>query len=336
MTTPAQRRRAQKTWSMFGQVKRKPTPYEAVTGMFHSHFRHEPAPFEMDPATPINLWYLKHREGSPFQVDDWEGFRDPYKLTYKDYVALQHEREIYVDGLIDRYEVDAFVSEMDPAWLETLRGFLVPLRFPLHVLQITSLYVGQMAPSSYITNCANFQAADEMRRIQRIAYWTRVLANAHGAEIAETDPARRVWCEDPNWQPLREALETALIAYDWGEAFVALNLALKPAVDAVVNGGLGALALANGDQFVGALCSEFALDSRRSRDWSRALALYAIDRKPEHADLLGGWVQEWRPRADAAVAGLAQSLVGPTGADAAGVVAAVRDEQDAFLAETSL
>ncbi|WP_445009304.1 hypothetical protein [Rhodococcus zopfii] len=214
-TTPAGRRK-QRTWSQFGEVKRKPTPYEAVTGKFHYHFRREPAPFELDPTTPINTWYLNNREGSPLQVEDWEAFRDPYKLTYRDYVAMQHEREIFVDSLVDRSEASGLVDGLDPAWVATLADVLVPMRFPIHALQMVSLYVGQMAPSSYITNCAHFQAADEMRRIQRIAYWTKVLANTHGDGIAETARSREIWESDPAWQPLRKALETLLISYDWG------------------------------------------------------------------------------------------------------------------------
>lgn len=71
----ATNRRATKTWSLLGDVKRKPSPYEAVTAKFHYHFKREPAPFEMDPETPINKWYLKNREGSPLMLDDWEQFR---------------------------------------------------------------------------------------------------------------------------------------------------------------------------------------------------------------------------------------------------------------------
>ena len=80
--------RTQKTWSLLGDVRRKPSTYEVTAARFHYHFRKEPAPFELDPGMPLNRWYLEYREGSPFQVDDWEGFRDPHKLTYKDYVAL--------------------------------------------------------------------------------------------------------------------------------------------------------------------------------------------------------------------------------------------------------
>lgn len=304
-TRPARNR----TWSLFGDVKRRPTPYEAVTGKFHYHIRRDPAPFELDPGWTLNQWYLTHREGSPMQVEDWEQFRDPARLTYKDYVSLQHEREIYVDALVDSYEGDEYVQGLSAEWVATLRESLVPLRFPLHGLQMAALYVGQMAPSSYITNCAHFQAADEMRRIQRIAYWTRVLADNHGDEIASTDAARTLWETDERWQPLREAVETMLIAYDWGEAFAALNLAVKPALDAAV-ARLGETAAANGDRFLEALCAEFALDSARSAAWTSALVDYTRERSADAAAAVDGWAATWRPKGEAAAAAWATTFGG--------------------------
>ncbi len=335
MTTAASRAR-QRTWSLFGDVRRRPTPYEAVTGKFHYHFRRQPAPFEMDPRWSLNTWYLTHREGSRLQVDDWEGFRDPYKLTYREYVSMQHDREIYLDALVDRHEAEGSAQRLDAGWVRTLRGLFVPLRFPLHVLQMASLYVGQLAPSSYITNCAHFQAADEMRRIQRIAYWTKVLANSHDDTLAATATARQAWEDDPRWQPLRETLEHLLIAYDWGEAFTALNLAVKPSLDALVNTALGELAEANGDQFLAALCAEFGRDAKRSQDWTAALTSYAVDRDPALADVLSEWTRDWRPRADRSVAALAGYFgTAPHPADPHSVAVRAGALHDEFLAGTS-
>ncbi|KAA0941504.1 ferritin family protein [Streptomyces apricus] len=325
--------RGRRTWSRFGDVRRRPTPYEVVTGGFHYHFRRDPVPFEMDPEWTLNKWYLAHREGSPFQVADWEDFRDPAALTYRDYVALQHDREVYLDALVDRHEESGSAAALDPGWVDTLRTLFVPLRFPLHVLQMTALYVGQMAPSSYITNCAHFQAADELRRIQRIAYWTRVLADAHGEDLARTATARGAWEDGPAWQPLRRALENLLIAYDWGEAFTALNLAVKPALDVLVDEVFGHLAEANGDGFLTELCTEFGRDARRSREWTRALTGYAVEREPALTGVLDGWVATWRPRADRAVEALADLFTtAPRPLTPTEVTTRVHDTHDAFLA----
>ena len=254
---------------------------------FHYHFRRQPAPFELDPGMPLNLWYLQYREGSLFQVDDWEGFRDPHKLTYKDYVALQHDRETYV---------------------------------------------GQMAPSAFITNAAHFSAADEMRRVQRIAYWTKVLANTHSGELATTELARGAWENDPAWQPLRRACEQLLVARDWGEAFAARNLALKPALDALLNSLFADLARRNSDEFLALLFTEFQVDSQRSQDWSSALVSYALEHRPELREVLTGWLGTWQPRAVEAVEPLAAAFAtAPVPIAADQVMGAVREQHRAFL-----
>ena len=55
--------RTQKTWSLLGDVRRKPSTYEVTAARFHYHFRKEPAPFELDPGMPLNRWYLEYRRG---------------------------------------------------------------------------------------------------------------------------------------------------------------------------------------------------------------------------------------------------------------------------------
>ncbi len=324
--------RTPKTWSLLGDVRRKPSPYEVTAARFHYHFRREPAPFELDPGMPLNTWYLTYREGSPFQVEDWEGFRDPHKLTYKDYVALQHDRETYVDLLIDTHEAARSVTRLDAAWVATLRELFVPLRFPLHVLQMTGLYVGQMAPSAFITNAAHFSAADEMRRVQRIAYWTKVLANAHGDGLATTELARGAWEDDPAWQPLRRACERLLITRDWGEAFAGRNLAVKPALDALLNAQFAELARRNSDEFLALLFTEFGVDSQRSQDWSSALVRYALEHGPELREVLTGWLGTWQPQAVEAVESLAAGFAtAPVPIAANQVMGAVREQHQAFL-----
>jgi toluene monooxygenase system protein E len=308
-----------------------------VTGKFHYHFRRDPVPFELDPESPINAWYLRNREGSPLQVDDWEDFRDPYKLTYRDYVAMQHDREIVVDALVDRSESGGLVAGLHPAWIATLKELFVPLRFPIHILQMVSLYVGQMAPSSYITNCSHFQAADEMRRIQRIAYWTKVISNAHGSEIAETAPTREIWESDPAWQPLRKALETLMVAYDWGEAFTALDVVLKPTLDTLFNDCLSELAGQNDDGFVAEVCAEFSHDSARSRHWTQALTNYALERDASLSAVFESWVSKWLPLAEDAAIGLAPLFAkAPAPLDAAHVINKARATREEFLIGTSI
>jgi toluene monooxygenase system protein E len=180
-----------------------------------------------------------------------------------------------------------------------LARWYTPARYPAHLLQMAAAYVGQMAPASTITTPCYFQAADEMRLVQHTAYRTRELANRYrDAGFAEGE--RHCWETDPAWQGFRELLERLLVTWDWGEAFVALNLVAKPAHDEAVLRAFGRVADTQGDRVARYLADAHLLDAARSRRWSAAL-LAMVMAVPGNADVIAGWVRRWTPLADAAV-----------------------------------
>jgi toluene monooxygenase system protein E len=124
-----------------------------------------------------------------------------------------------------------------------------------------------------------------------------------------------------------------LIAYDWGEAFVALNLVVKPVVDAVFNMQLAELARAHDDALLALMLDDFALDSQRSRDWSEALVKYAVAQRPANHGLLEQWVEKWCPLAYRGMEGVVE-LFGqaPRPLEPQAVSANVRAAHHAFLA----
>ncbi|KLL12579.1 MULTISPECIES: aromatic/alkene monooxygenase hydroxylase subunit beta [Protofrankia] len=317
MTGPT---RSLRTWSIADAGRRRLNEYEIVTKKFHYHFGRQPAPFDLDPDSPINQWYLRHREGSPVQADSWEEFSDPAQLNYRRYIALQHDREIYAERVVDRFEALDHDAGLDPAWVAVLGRVYLPARFALHVLQITSLYVGQLAPSAAITNASFFQAADELRALQWIAYRAKSLSLSHGPDLADSTVARRVWEQDPAWQPARELLENLLLAYDWAEAFTALDLVVKPAFDALFKQAFAALATANRDELTAQLLHESGVDSGRGQDWTGALARYILAARPGNREHILGWESRWQPRVTRAIDALAGTFgAAPAPADAASV-----------------
>jgi toluene monooxygenase system protein E len=275
-------------------LNRKPSEYEIVTtGLLY----HPERGFEVE--TPIAEWYRRHQKASPLALSEPDRFRDPRDTTYTKYVALQKDKEIYVDGLLESIERTNYDRALDAAWVRTLGRVLAPLRYPVHALQMTAAYVGQMAPGSRITIAALFQAADEMRRIQRFAYRMRLLA--------ETQPgfgrdARALWQDDPLWQPLRELLEKLLVAYDWGESFAALNLVVKPIFDELFLTQFGALADRSGDPLLARILQSLHEDALWHREWSAALVRLLVAERAEHAGILRTWIQRWRDPATRAAA----------------------------------
>jgi toluene monooxygenase system protein E len=290
-----------KTYSRLQTGRRRLSEYEIVSSDLH--YNH-PFRFEIGAASPVVRWYREHREGSRLAVRDWGAFADPRLTTYRAYTALQDRAEQVVDGLFDEIDKTDYDRALDEVWVSFLHRHYFPLRFPLHGLEMLAAYVGQMAPSSRITNCAAFQAADELRRMQRIAYRTAQL----GAHRPGHDPGehRAHWEQDAAFQPLRELIERALVRYDWAEAFVLLNVVIKPRLDRWINRELPAeLGYANGDPVLRSIHFALDQDSEWHRSWSVAALRVAISGNPENRDLIASWIVEWKPLADVAVDGLA-------------------------------
>jgi toluene monooxygenase system protein E len=296
-----QPRRRQKSYSMLGAKRRMPTEYELTSSRLHYHY---PRNFELSNENPVSQWYFEHREGSPIQALDWETFADPRRTTYTTYNDTQHAKETVVDGLLREIDEREYDQTLSPEWVDFLHHWYGPLRYPAHGLQMMSAYVAQMAPASRITNCGAFQAADEMRRLQRFAYRA---AQLH-AHLGSAPPQEHqgFWEREPGFQPLRELIERALIVYDFGEAFTVLNLVVKPHVDSLINEELaGRLAAANGDTILREIHFSLHEDAQWHRAWSSELARALIADTPANEAIMNEWVAKWTPLALRAVEGLA-------------------------------
>ena len=294
---------ARKTYSRLAAKRRLPTEYELVSTDLHYNY---PDGFELTD-TPVIDWYRRHREGSKLNSTGLETFADPRRTTYRSYTELQDRKEDLVDGLLRQVDDEAYDEELSEGWVDFLDRWYAPLRFPSHGLQMLATYVAQMAPSSRVTNCAAFQAADEMRRVQRIAYRTAQLAD-HGPAV-DIGIHRRRWEDADAYQPLRELIERALIAYDWGEALVVTNVVIKPYFDRLVNLELaGALATLNHDPVLRHVHFSLDEDARWHREWSSLLLGVAITDRPENADVLWNWINAWRPLAVEAAGALTEIM----------------------------
>ena len=237
----------------------------------------------------------------------WEKFRDPRETTYTKYTEIQRDKEIFVDGVLEEIDSSGYDGRLSPGWLHVLSSVFAPLRYPGHGLQMVASYIGQMAPSGRIVITATLQAGDEMRRVQRIAYRARQLQRIYRG-FASDSKAR--WQTDPLWQGLRMAVENLLICYDWAEAFVALNLVLKPLVDELFMNHLSALALREDDYLLGQIFYSLNEDCRWHREWTQALTRMAMEDNAGNSGIIQGWIEKWHPLAMRAVQAFAPLFEG--------------------------
>jgi toluene monooxygenase system protein E len=284
---------ARKTYWHLGAGRRLPSDYEIATTKLLPYLDRGGFALEL----PTSEFYRRHQVGSLLVCARWDELSDPRATTYTKYVDLARERESFVGRLLTSIEESNYDGELSPAWVEKLGGALSPLRFLCHGLQMVAAYVGQMAPSGRIAAAALFQCGDEIRRIQRFAHRLALLARRR-PEIGTA--GRRLWQSDPRWQPLRQAIEKLLVTYDWGEAFVALNVCLKPMIDDIFLLQLAEVADRSGDHLDGQILRSLFEDCQWHRDWTEALLALATADRPDNRAVVAKWIDAWALTVDAA------------------------------------
>ena len=297
-----------KTWSKLAKNKRRPSEYEIVTTNLQTRNRHRDQAYELSPAPDLamNDWYRKYVFDSNLQHDDWEEFRDPDEMIYRNYTRTQDSQEEYIDGVLSEHNDIGHDEDLSADWLNILENIYTPRRFVQVTLQMTSAYILQIAPASTITACAGFQEGDEFRWLQRIAYRTRELQIAH-PERGFGSNERKIWEKSPAFQGIRELMEKTLIAYDWGESFVANNLVAKVACDETLR-ELATVARSFRDPLLATLADNQLRDSDRSRRWSSALVKFCTDAREENRAVILSWIEDWMPLATKAITAYCNAL----------------------------
>lgn len=278
-----------------------PTEYELVTSKLLYYTKRG---FEVE--TPISEWYRKYQKASSVQVDDWDQFRDPRETTYTKYTQIQRDKEIYTEGIFNFIEQTNYDDFLSMQWKASLFALLSTLRYPYHGLQMIASYVGSMAPGGRITIAAALQAADEKRKVETIAYR---LAQLNEKVMGDVHEARVRWEREPHWQPLRKLIEMLFVTYDWAEAFVALNICLKPKLDDFVLIDVAQLAKKYGDNRLTEIFFSLKEDSDWQRDWTAALRAVMEKGQTSNAAAVEAWIAKWQPLAEEAISTLKKDLL---------------------------
>jgi len=282
-----------KTYGHLADEQRVPSDYDLGSRDLLPYLRS--GKFELD--LPVTRWYKTHQTRSQLNCEDWEAFSDPSELTYSKYTEKRAVSEQFVDKIFSMIDEQGGDKTLDPSWLELLENVFAPMRYPFHAFQMVASYVGQMAPSSRIAICCLFQSADEMRLIQRIAYRMGQIRQHHPSF---GEQSRRVWEQDEIWQEIRKIVESLLVTYDWGEAFCALNLVLKPTLEPIMIREFPRLGVRCGDEHLASVFSSLAEESDWHSEWSDHLVAVAVESNPKDASVIEQWREKWQLLADPA------------------------------------
>jgi toluene monooxygenase system protein E len=305
---PRDRGKSLKTWSALGNLGRRPTEYEILT----HNLNHTVDGLEMGPDSNYNDWLREYRDSGQLRVADWDAFRDPDAQTYGTYVLEQDNQETYVEGLLEQADRDSYDNGLSADALRLFANAVAPSRYLSHGLQMLSAYVQQLAFSSYVANCAVFQTADQLRRVQTTSYRTTQVSmvdRSYGIGSRE----RAQWESHPTWQPIRRAVERALTEFAWERAFVVTNLVVKPVTDYLTLAQLGRQADVVGASLDSLLLENLYRDSLRSQRWTKAFVDFVAQQDPNNLAVLQRHLTGFASLGTAIIDGSVELLVVPNG-----------------------
>lgn len=305
---------ARKTFVWLSGRKRPPSEYEELSTGIQWHG----LPVS---ETKTGQW----KQDNTLLSTDWYAFRDPAGMYYRNYVVGQDAVEKQLDSVfaLATDPHSEFVSGLDAEWRASLTALVGCMSFAQWGMSMAMQHVMRFTLSPTVACAVQLQIMDKLRAAERSVQWWELL-NPDAAEGA----LAAAWDDIEALQPLHRYVEEVLVEQDWGQVFVAINLALAGLLepflrDLYVQGGR-----AHGDFGTAALGTHLSKDATRQVQWSDAfLAQCTAD--GANATVIADWLDKYLPTVATAIDALVAAY--PTGGVAARAAATARAECRARL-----
>jgi len=289
---------ARKTFVWLAGRKRPPSEYEEVsTGI----------QWDTEPVsrTELGSW----RPDSTALTTDWNAFRDPAGMHYRNYIIGQDAVEKQLDAVIALATEADFASGLDPVWHSSIEILVGAMSFAQWGVSMAMQHVMRFTLSPTVACAVQLQVMDKLRAAERSVEWFELLHPQ-----APDDALHAAWEAHPGVQPLRRYLEEILTVPDWGEVVVAVNLALGGLLEPFLRELYTRGGRAHGDFTTAALGQHFAKDAGRAVIWTDAFLKQCIE-NDGNAKVISEWLDRYIPAAAASIDAIVEAF--PTGGVAA-------------------
>lgn len=251
-------------------------------------------------------------------MQDWYALKDPRQYYYGPWTLARGRMQETAEADFDLVEEMGLAQTYAPAGKALVNEVFLPLRHAAWASNINNSYIGAYAYGIAMSQAATYASMDQLGVAQ---YLTRLGLAFEGTESLAA--AKSAWLEQPRWQELRRYVEDVMVLQDWFEVFVAQNVALEGLLYPMIFERLNARLNATHGPVV-SLLTRFPREwYAESGKWVDAVLKSAAADNPGNKSLLSTWLREWRDRAAAALAPLAERAFG----------AEAGAERDAVLAQ---
>jgi methane monooxygenase component A beta chain/propane monooxygenase small subunit len=229
--------------------------------------------------------------------NDWYAYRDPSQTTQRSYVTGVHESETALERSLAGAQAAGLFEFADPNWIaEGIGKHYMTYPYVEYGQFLSLCYAEREALSDTATISLVFEAADKVRHLQDVVYYSFELAEAFPG--FDDSGCADAWANDPIWQGARKAVEFIIASYDWMEVVVAINLCMDRLFGELAKVEyFSRFAAANGDTVTPIIIASSEADTARTMRFTTELLNHVL-RDPAHGannkQVINGWIAKWQ------------------------------------------
>tara|TARA_R100000005_G_scaffold83854_1_gene51786 strand:- start:75282 stop:76262 length:981 start_codon:yes stop_codon:yes gene_type:complete len=242
-------------------------------------------------------------------MEDWNVHKDPRQYYYGTYVQARAKLQEITESNYAFFEKRGSAGRMSEAVRAKIIRCLVPLRHAELGANMNNMFAFSNGTATVVNQGFLYNAMDRLGIAQ---YLSRIGLLLDGNSTESLTLAKEYWMTDPAWQGLRRYIENVLCVKDWFEVFIAQDVVLDTLLydliyrqfdDAITEQGGSDLAMLI--EFM----QEWHKDSSR---WVDATLKTTVEESDHNRTTIKRWVDDWREKAVADLAPLADIAVGDT------------------------
>ena len=290
-------------------------------------------------------WPIRFDDGrDPYTADstvirssDWYSYRDPNQTWQRGYISGVNQSEKALEHSFQGAHAAGLFAFADEGWIKKgLAERYMTYPFVEYGPFLALCYAEREALSDTVTFSIVFEAADKLRHLQDVVYYSFELAEAFSG--FDDSQVHAAWTGDPLWQGARKAVENIIALNDWMEVVVATNLCFDRLFGELAKVNyFSRFAAANGDVVTPIIIASSEADTARTQRWTSRLLKHVLS-DPVHGranqEIVTSWIDKWDSYALGACEAFAPAFeeapVRPSTFESA--MADVRAKQAAYLA----
>lgn len=244
---------------------------------------------------------------------DWYALKDPRQYYYGNYTTTRAKQQEAQDRQMEFVASRDLVRALPEASVKTLIDCVIPLRHYEFGANMNCAHMAAYGFGSIFTQAAMMASADRLGMAQHLS---RIGLLADGNTGEALAAAKQQWMASPDWQGVRREMENLFVVEDWFRSFVLQFVCADGLLYPLVYNRFDTAFARENGSVLSSLFDFLVRWDKESNRWVDACLKVVAQESEHNAALLKAWITQGHAEWKAALAPLANRMMGEAGGEA--------------------